>query len=44
MVEGLVQRLRSIVGARGAAGSRPKQVEEWRRQLIECAEANITLL
>jgi malonyl-CoA decarboxylase len=39
MVEGLVQRLRSIVGAHGTAGSRPKQVEEWRRQLVECAEA-----
>jgi len=39
MVEGLVQRLRSIVGARGTAGNRPKQVEEWRGQLIECAEA-----
>lgn len=39
MVEGLVQRLRSIVGARATVGSRPKQVEEWRRQLVECAEA-----
>lgn len=39
MVEGLVQRLRSMVGARTTAGSRPKQVEAWRRQLVECAEA-----
>ncbi len=39
MVEGLVQRLRSIVGVRVTAGSRPKQLEEWRRQLVECAEA-----
>ncbi|NJD33753.1 MAG: Malonyl-CoA decarboxylase [Betaproteobacteria bacterium] len=39
MVEGLVQRLRSIVGARVTAGARPKQVEGWRRQLVECAEA-----
>jgi malonyl-CoA decarboxylase len=39
MVDGLVQRLRSIVGARGTAGNRPKQVEEWRRLLTECAEA-----
>jgi malonyl-CoA decarboxylase len=39
MVEGLVQRLRSIVGARGTAGTRPKQVDDWRRQLRECAEA-----
>ncbi len=39
MVEGLVQRLRSIVGARGTATTRPKQLDEWRRQLAECAEA-----
>ena len=39
MVEGLVQRLRSIVGARGTAGSRPKQVDAWRLLLTECAEA-----
>ena len=39
MVEGLVERLKAIVGARGTAGNRPKQVEEWRRQLTECAEA-----
>jgi len=39
MVEGLVERLRSIVGVRGAPGARPKQVEEWRQQLRECAEA-----
>jgi malonyl-CoA decarboxylase len=39
MVEGLVQRLRSIVGARGTASARPKQVDDWRRQLRECAEA-----
>lgn len=39
MVEGLVQRLRSIVGARTTATARPKQLDEWRRQLAECAEA-----
>ena len=39
MVEGLVQRLRSIVGARGTAPPRPRQIEDWRRQLTECAEA-----
>jgi malonyl-CoA decarboxylase len=39
MVEGLVQRLRSIVGVRGTAASRPKQVDAWRRLLSECAEA-----
>lgn len=39
MVEGLVQRLRSIVGARGTAAGRPKQVDAWRRLLTECAEA-----
>ncbi len=39
MVEGLVQRLRSIVGARGTASAQPRQVDEWRQQLRECAEA-----
>jgi malonyl-CoA decarboxylase len=39
MVEGLVERLRSIVGARGTAGARPKLIEDWRQQLRECAEA-----
>ena len=39
MVEGLVQRLKAIVGARGTASAQPRQVDEWRRQLRECAEA-----
>jgi malonyl-CoA decarboxylase len=39
MAEGLVQRLRSIVGAGGTASVRPKRLDEWRRQLAECAEA-----
>jgi malonyl-CoA decarboxylase len=39
MVEGLVQRLRSIVGARGTAEIGPKQIDKWRRLLAECAEA-----
>jgi malonyl-CoA decarboxylase len=39
MVEGLVQRLKSIVGARGTAASRPRQVDAWRKLLGECAEA-----
>ena len=39
MVEGLVDRLRSIVGARHTAGPRPRQLDEWRRLLAECAEA-----
>ena len=39
MVDGLVQRLRSIVGARGTAANRPKQVDAWRLLLTECAEA-----
>ena len=39
MVEGLVERLRSIVGARSTAANRPKQIDEWRRLLAECAEA-----
>ena len=39
MVEGLVDRLRSIVGARHTAGPRPRQLDDWRRLLAECAEA-----
>ncbi|MDP1735593.1 MAG: malonyl-CoA decarboxylase [Sulfuritalea sp.] len=39
MADGLVQRLRSIVGAGDTAAVRPKQLAEWRRQLGECAEA-----
>ncbi|TRZ93526.1 MAG: Malonyl-CoA decarboxylase [Rhodocyclaceae bacterium] len=39
MVDGLVQRLRSIVGAGGTANVGPKRLDEWRRQLAECAEA-----
>ena len=39
MVDGLVKRLRSIVGAGGTASPRPKKLVEWRRQLVECAEA-----
>jgi malonyl-CoA decarboxylase len=39
MVEGLVKRLRSIVGAGGTPKIRPKRLDEWRRQLVECAEA-----
>ena len=39
MVDGLVQRLRSIVGAGGTASVGPKQLDAWRRQLAECAEA-----
>ncbi|MDK9701993.1 MAG: malonyl-CoA decarboxylase [Sulfuritalea sp.] len=39
MAEGLVQRLRSIVGAGGTAGVGSKQLDAWRRQLAECAEA-----
>jgi len=39
MAEGLVRRLRSIVGAGGTARVGPKQLGEWRRQLAECAEA-----
>jgi malonyl-CoA decarboxylase len=39
MAEGLVQRLRSIVGAGGTASVGPKQLGEWRRLLTECAEA-----
>lgn len=39
MVEGLVKRLRSMVGGGGPVAVRPKQLDEWRRQLAECAEA-----
>ena len=39
MGDGLVKRLRSIVGAGGPASVGPKQLDEWRRQLVECAEA-----
>ncbi len=39
MVEGLVRRWRSIVGAGNTAGVGPKRLDEWRRQLAECAEA-----
>jgi malonyl-CoA decarboxylase len=39
MVEGLVERLRSIVGARGTVSARPRLIEDWRQQLRECAEA-----
>ena len=39
MAEGLVQRLRSMVGGSGPAKITPKQLEAWRRQLAECAEA-----
>ena len=39
MVDGLVQRLRSIVGAGATASVGPKQLDQWRRQLAECAEA-----
>ena len=39
MVEGLVERLRSIVGARGTASVRPKRLNEWRRLLNERGEA-----
>ncbi|MDO8788490.1 MAG: malonyl-CoA decarboxylase [Sulfuritalea sp.] len=39
MVEGLVMRLRSIVGAGGTAGAGPKRLGDLRRQLTECAEA-----
>ncbi|MDP1612650.1 MAG: malonyl-CoA decarboxylase [Sulfuritalea sp.] len=47
MVEGLVERLRSIVmrsgipgdGAGATASVRPKRLNEWRRLLTECAEA-----
>jgi malonyl-CoA decarboxylase len=39
MVDGLVKRLRSIVGVGGTASPRPRDLEEWRRQFVECAEA-----
>ncbi|MBI5108867.1 MAG: malonyl-CoA decarboxylase [Rhodocyclales bacterium] len=39
MVEGLVQRLKAMVGARGMVSAQPRQVDEWRQQLRECAEA-----
>jgi malonyl-CoA decarboxylase len=39
MVEGLVERLRSIVGARATASAGPKRIDQWRRLLTECAEA-----
>ncbi|MBK7014252.1 MAG: malonyl-CoA decarboxylase [Sulfuritalea sp.] len=39
MAEGLVQRLKAIVGAGGTASTGPKQVGDWRRQLRECADA-----
>ncbi len=40
MAEGLVQRLRSKLGAGDTARSiKPKHLDEWRRQLAECAEA-----
>jgi len=37
MAEGLVKRLRSMVG--GTTRVTPKQLDEWRRLLAECAEA-----
>ena len=39
MVDGLVERLRSIVGVRGTVSARPRLIEDWRQQLHECAEA-----
>ncbi|OHC61875.1 MAG: Malonyl-CoA decarboxylase [Rhodocyclales bacterium RIFCSPLOWO2_02_FULL_63_24] len=39
MVDGLVKRLRSIVGAGATARVGAKRIDEWRRQLAECAEA-----
>lgn len=39
MGEGLVERLKAMVGARGTVAAGPRQIEEWRRQLRECAEA-----
>jgi malonyl-CoA decarboxylase len=41
MADGLVKRLRSLVkvGAGATATIKPKQLDEWRRQLAECAEA-----
>jgi len=47
MVQGLVKRLRSVVmrgdkpreAAGGVPSVKPRQLEEWRRQLVECTEA-----
>ena len=39
MVDGLMQRLRSIVGAGDTASVPPRRLNEWRRLLTECAEA-----
>jgi malonyl-CoA decarboxylase len=39
VADGLVKRLRSIVGAGETARIRPKQLDDWRHQLTECAEA-----
>lgn len=39
MADGLVKRLRAMVGAGTAAAIKPRQLDEWRRQLVECAEA-----
>ena len=39
MAESFVKRLRSIVGAGGTAEVKPKRLDQWRRQLAECAEA-----
>lgn len=41
MADGLVGRLRSLVkvGAGETASVKPKQLDAWRRQLVECAEA-----
>ncbi len=39
MVDGLMQRLRSIVGAGDTASIPPRRLDEWRRMLAECAEA-----
>ena len=34
MADGLVKRLRAMVGAGAAATIKPKQLDEWRRQLV----------
>jgi len=39
MPDGLVKRLKAIVGAGGSPAVKPRQLEDWRRQLAECAEA-----
>ena len=39
MVDGLVRRFRSMVGGSSPVKVTPKQLEGWRRQLAECAEA-----